>query len=145
MAKLSEVIADPARRKAVVDDGVRVIDQEVADKGGLSGIAIKGAFKVVQGIRPGFIPMALNHLLDDFSRKLDPFWDECQAQGGDARGYFNRRGTDVANALLSITDSRARNAIGPARKTYDALRPKAVEHVVSAMPRLADLVKKHAS
>lgn len=145
MGSLTEVLKDPTKRRAVVDDGVRVIEQEVADKGGLSGMAIKAGFKLVQGVRPGFVPMALHHLLEDFAPKIDPFWAECQAKNEDARSFFVRRSAEISNALLSVTDMRSKGAAGPVKATYDRLRPEAVKHVIAAMPRLADLVKKHAS
>lgn len=145
MGSLVETVKDPAKRKLVVDAGVRLIEAEVADKGGLSGLAIKGAFKLVSGIKPGFVGGTLNHLLDDFSAKVDPFWAECQERREEPRAYFVRRGADISNALLSITDDRARNARGPVRNTYDKLRPEAVKHVTAAMPRLADMVRTHAS
>ncbi len=145
MGSLVDTVKDPAKRKLVVDAGVRMIEAEVADKGGLSGLAIKGAFKLVSGIKPGFVGGTLNHLLDDFSAKVDPFWADCQQKGEDPRGYFVRRGPEIANALLSITDDRAKNARGPVKNTYDKLRPEAVKHVTAAMPRLADMVKTYAS
>lgn len=145
MGSLTEVLKDPSKRRAVVDDGVRVIEQEVGDKGGLSGMAIKGTFKVVQGMRPGFVPMALNHLMEDFAPKIDPFWAECQTNKEDPRTFFVRRGNEIGNALLSVTDMRSRGAAGPVKSAYDKLRPEALKHVVAAMPRLADLVKRHAS
>ena len=144
MASLKDVIADPNKRRAVVDDGVNVIEAEVADKGGLSGMALKGAFKVVKGVRPGFVGQALNALLDEFAGAVDPIWAECIAKGGDTSAAFVAVGPRVAESLLSITDKRARGAAGPVRATYDKLRPEAVKHVVAAMPRLAGLLKKHA-
>lgn len=145
MASLAAVIQDPARRRAVVDDGVTVIEAEVADKSGLSGLAIKGAFGMVQKVKPGFVGGALNHLLDDFAKKIDPIWQAAGAQGGDQAANFQKRGPEVAEALLSITDGRARGASGPVRSTYDKLRPEASKHVQSAMPRLSGLLKRHAS
>lgn len=145
MASLGEVLADPAKRKKVVDDGVVMIESEVADKSGFSGMAIKTAFAMVQKVKPGFVGGTLNHLLDDFAKKVDPFWLDCQTQKADPRAFFTKNGTAIADALLSITDGRARNASGPIRNTYDKLRPEAQKHVVSAMPRLADLLRKHAS
>jgi len=145
MPSLSEVLSDPARRRKVVDDGVTVIEAEVADKGGLSGLAIKGAFGMVQKVKPGFVGGTLNHLLDDFAKKIDPFWTDCQAQKAEPRAFFVKNGTPIANALLSITDDRARHAAGPVRNTYDKLRPQAEKHVVEAMPRLAGLLQRHAS
>lgn len=145
MASLSAIVANPTKRRAVVDEGVAVIEAEVADKSGLSGMAIKTAFAMVKKIKPGFVGGAMNHLLDDFARQVDPFWADCQKSGADARGYFTRNAGAVSEALLKITDERARSASGPARSTYDKLRPEASKHVQAAMPRIADLLKKHAS
>lgn len=145
MGSLTESLKDNNKRRQIVDAGVKVIEQEVADKSGLSGLAIKGAFKVVSSIKPGFVPMALNHLIDEFAVKLDPFWAECQTKGEDPRAFFTRRGGEIANALLSITDARASRGEGPARKAYEKLRPEGVKHVTAAMPRLADLCKQYAS
>ncbi len=144
MASLKDVITDVQKRRNVVDDGVLVIEAEVADKGGLSGMAIKAAYGTVKRIKPGFVGGALNHLLDDFAGKVDPFWAKATTSGGDPVASFVGQGPQVAEALLSITDGRARNASGPVRKTYDQLRPQASKHVQEAMPRLAGLLKKHA-
>lgn len=145
MASLSAVVADPDRRHAVVDDGVNVIEAEVADKGGLSGLAIKAAFGMVKKIRPGFVGQALNALLDDFATAVDPIWADCLGSGGDPVRGFTAQANRVAESLLSITDRRAARAAGPVRSTYERLRPEAVKHTVAAMPRIAGLLKKHAS
>jgi hypothetical protein len=145
MPSLSEVIADPARRRAVIDDATRVLEAEVSDKGGLTGLAIKGGFATVKRLKPDFVPGSLNMLMDDFARQIDPFWERCRTSGADARAFFTREGGAVADALLVITDGKARNVAGPVRAVYDQLRPKAREHVIAAMPRLGDLVRRHAS
>ena len=145
MASLKEVVADPSRRRAVVDDGVTVIEAEVADKGGLSGMAIKAAFGMVKRLRPGFVGQALNHLLDEFAGAVDPIWTECVAKGGDPAAGFTAQGPRVTQALLGITDKRAAGGSGPVKATYEKLRPEAVKHVQVAMPRVAGLLKKHAS
>ena len=49
MPTLTETIADPNKRRAVVDDGVAVIEAEVADKSGLSAGYLN---HVVHGNRP---------------------------------------------------------------------------------------------
>lgn len=145
MPSLSSVLADANRRRAVIDDATRVLEAEVADKGGLSGMAIKAGFATVKRVKPDFVPGSLNMLMDEFSRQIDPFWARCQEQKADARTFFTRDGAAVADALLTITDGKARNVAGPVRAVYDQLRPKAREHVMAAMPRLGDLVKRHAS
>jgi hypothetical protein len=55
VAALSDVVKDPAKRRAVVDDCTALIDAEVGDKRGLTGVAIKTAYMTVKNIKPGFI------------------------------------------------------------------------------------------
>ncbi len=147
MGALTDVIADETRRRAVCDDGVEAIKAEVKSKRGLTGVAVKAGFKAVQGVKPGFIPMALNHLLDDFAAQIDPFYDAWQTDGsGTLRDYFRSNDVKIANALLSITDERGKNAKSrTVAKAYQKLRPQAVNHTAAAMPRVADLVSKHVS
>jgi len=147
MGALTDVIADDARRRAVCDDGVEAIKAEVKSKKGLTGVAVKAGFKAVQGVKPGFVPMALNHLLDDFAAQIDPFYDEWKASGsGTLKAYFTAHDKKIANALLSITDERGKNAKSrTVAKAYQKLRPQAVNHTAAAMPRVADLVSKHVS
>lgn len=146
MAKLAEVVADRSRRQAVLDDCVRLIEAEVADKKGLTGMAVKAAFKSVSKLRPGMVRHSMDALLDDFSYRVDPFWAECQSTGAAPRAFFTQKKREIANALLSITDLRAERADNKVLvKAYKGLRGKAVEHIGDAMPRFADLVQKHAS
>ena len=72
MPSLREIAAQGDKRQTVVDEACKVLDLEVADKSGLTGLAIKGAYKVVQGVKPGFVREVVNHLLDDFLDALDP-------------------------------------------------------------------------
>lgn len=146
MGSLTETVRDPAKRRAVLDDCVVLIDQEVSEKRGLTGIAVKGAFKSVKSLRPGMIRQSMDALLDDFSAQVEPFWQDCQSSGQVPRSYFSRRKVDVANALLSITDQRAKSSKHRVLvKAYKSLRGKAIEHIGTAMPRFGDLVAKHAS
>ena len=146
MGSLVETIKDDAKRRAVVDDCVNLLNAEVSSKRGLSGVAIKAAFKTVKGLRPGMVPMAMNHLLDDFATQIDPIWAECESSGQAPRTFFSSRKSQVANALLSITDERGRKSDHKVLvKAYKSLRPKAIQHIGDAIPRLADLIAKHAS
>ena len=145
MGSLTEAIADRQKRRSIVDDCVTLIDAEVADKRGLGGVAIKAAFKAVKKVRPGMVGMAMDGLLDDFAGQLDTYWAECKTTQEAPRNYFSKRGKDVANSLLGVTDARARqNNNRVLTKAYSSLRPKAIEHICAAMPRFADLLVKHA-
>ena len=145
MPNLTEALTEDSKKSAVVDDCMGLIDAEVADKGGLTGLAIKAGYKAVQGVKPGFVRQAVTDLLPEFSRALDPLYQEAKAQGRGVREHFNANAARVADALLSITDEKAMRAKSAMVKgTYDKLRGSAKKNVEAAVPRLAAMLDKHA-
>ena len=130
----------------MIDDACRVLDQEVADKGGITGIAIKGAYKLVQGIKPGFIHEIVDALLDDFLGALDPIYQEATSKQRPAGAYVRENASRVADALLAVTDRRAKEAKRQVvRSAYEKLRGMAKKQVEGAAPRLGDLIERHAA
>lgn len=146
MASLWEQLGSGDKRAAVVDDAVKVLDQEVADKSGLTGIAIKGAYKVVQGVRPGFVRHMVDALLDDFLNSLDPIYQEALLKGRPPGAYLNENQSRVADALLAVTDRKAEKAESATLKSaYSKLRSMAKKQVEAATPRLSQLLDRHAA
>jgi len=128
-------------RGKVIDDACRVLDEEVADKSGLGGIAVKAAYGLVKGIKPGFIRQAVDHLLDEFLDAMDPFVTEAKSKEMKAGALILSDRSRMANALLAVTDRRLEGAeSGAVRKTYEKLRPAAQKHVEAAAPRVAGLL-----
>jgi hypothetical protein len=146
MSTLTEIMLVPGTRPKVIADCVRLIEEEVDSKGGFSGIAIKGAFMVVKAVKPGFINEAVDHMLDDFVRRLEPFHTEAQQKNEPVGPFLNARAGTVADALLAISDERAARAKNQTlKKAYEKLRPSAKKNVESAVPRLGRLIAKYAS
>jgi hypothetical protein len=145
MTALNEILSRPGVRPQVISDCERVIEEEVSSKG-LAGLPIKAAYKVVKAIKPGFIPEVIDHLLDDFSSRLDPVYQEAMTAKQPVEAYFSARGGQVAEALLGVTDARAQRAKNAVvRSTYERLRPSAKKHVEAAVPRVGRMIAKHAS
>jgi hypothetical protein len=144
MPKLPEILTSPEKKESVIDDCIALIDAEVADKGGISGLALKAGYSVVKGIKPGFIRHVVHDLLPEFAEALDPFYQEATEQNKAPREHFTANSSRVADALLSITDARAKTAKSSVvRSTYEKLRGTAKKNVEQALPRLGDLVAKH--
>lgn len=143
---LSTQIADPQKRRSLVDDAVVVLEGEVKAKGGISGLAIKGAFKLLTGAKPGFVRQVVDHLLDDFLVALDPFYQEAVAAGRAPGALVEERKDASARALLQVADKRVAESSNEAiKRTYAKLRGSAERQVVEAIPAIARLLNRHAS
>jgi hypothetical protein len=143
MPSLPDVLTNPDKKDTVVDACLALIDAEVADKGGLSGLAIKAGYSAVKGVKPGFIRNAVTDLLPEFAKALDPFYQEGTEQKKTAADHFVANSSRVADALLAITDAKAqRSKSGVVKGTYDKLRGTAKKNVEAALPRLGKMVDK---
>lgn len=144
---LSDILLTPAKRPQVVADSQRLLDEEVSNKDGVSGLAVKGAYATVKKVQPGKIQSAVDSLIDGFVTRLNPFWSDFEASGGGTFGdYLVKRGDEVSDALLGVTDERAAaSENGVVKKAYEKLRPNAKKNVTEALPRLGELIQRHAS
>ena len=145
-ATLEEILLAPDTRPQVIDDCYLLIEQEVADQSGVSGAAVKLACKTVNTFLPGHIRYMAESLLPQMVDKLEPYWADFNSSGGTEFGdYLAKRGEEVSQALLSVTDARAAASGRPTViKAYGAVRSHAVKHVQAALPRVGDLVMKYA-
>src|SRR5580693_8935920 len=110
MPSLTEALTGETKKSAVIEDCVTLIDAEVADKGGLTGLAIKAGYKTVQGIKPGFVRQVVTDLLPEFAVALEPIYQEARTSGHTVREHFSSNTARVADALLTITDDKAKRS-----------------------------------
>lgn len=147
MATLVETVLQPEEKRSRVAADCRVlIDNQVRSKGGVSGLAIKGAYKVVKTFKPGFLDTVINGLLDEMVEKLEPHYEAHQAAGG-SQGFGQTlapKSAQVANDLLAVTDEKAEKSTNKTvKKLYARLRPSAQNNVAEAIPALGDLIDSH--
>jgi hypothetical protein len=142
---LREALNDPTKKPSIVSDCVRLVDEEVSSKSGIAGFAIKAGYSAVKGIKPGFIDEVVTKLLPEWADKLDPIWSEGKGTGN-ASSFFVSNKSRVADALLSVTDDKSKNAKSAlVRSTYEKLRGSAKKNVEDAVPRLGQLLQKYAT
>src|SRR3954468_15890082 len=99
---LVEALTDEAKKKDIVRDCCDLIDAEVKDKGGISGLAIKAGYGTVKGIKPGFVEKAVEDLLPEFAKALEPIYADAKSANKPVADFFAANSERVANALLSI-------------------------------------------
>ena len=145
-ATLQEILLTPDAWPHVIADCQKLIQQEVSSKSGVSGTAVKLAYKTANTFASGYLQSMVESLLPAMVAELEPYWEDFNASGASGFGdYLAKRGDEVSEALLSITDERA---AGSGRavivKAYRAVRGSAAKHVTAALPAVGALVQKYA-
>lgn len=141
---LKDGLKDPDKRASVVADCVILIDDQVAAKSGMSGMALKLAYATVKGIKPGYIAASVEWLVPEVFAALDPMWSEG-IQTGDPVSYLIQNRSRTADTLLSITDAKIeKSSNGVVRGAYKKLRGSAKNDVEQAVPGLAKIINNYA-
>jgi hypothetical protein len=145
MVTLHEMLLTPDRMPQVVTDCEELVNGEVAGMSGVSGTAVKLAYKTVRTFDTGHIHYMIDQLLPKMADALQPFWGDFNAAGGGEFGdYLAKRDDEAAEALLAITDERCRNSSRPLIvKAYNTVRGSAAKHVKAALPNVGALVQKY--
>jgi hypothetical protein len=146
-ATLRQILLAPDTRPQVIADCYALIEQEISGKSGISGTAVKLAYKTVNTFMPGHVRHMVESLLPDMVDKLEPYWADFTTSGGSEFGdYLAKHGEEVAQALLSVTDARAKASGRPTIiKAYGSVRGGATKHIQAALPQVGDLVLKYAA
>jgi len=146
-ATLQEILLAPDTRPRVIADCFTLIDEEVSRKSGISGTAVKIAYKTVNTFLPGHVRHMVESMLPQMVDQLEPYWADFSASGGSEFGdYLTKHGEQVSQSLLSVTDARAAASSRPTvTKAYRSVRGSATKHIVAALPQVGDLVMKYAA
>jgi len=141
---LNDALSDEAKRASIIEDICRLVDDEVGKQRGISGVAVKAGYRLVQGIKPGFVRNVVQTLLPEFAAALEPIRAKAVAQGQSVSGYFGTHQTEIAEALLTVTDTRAQKSEhGSVKGAYGKLRGSARKNVESAVPHLGLIIEKY--
>jgi hypothetical protein len=140
---IANVVTDQNVQASLVEDCVKLIDEQVAAKNGISGMALKAAYGVVKGVEPGYISNAVQRLLPSILNALDPMWAEG-VQAGDPVQYLTEQRSRTADMVLSITDAKIeRSKNGAVRASYGQFRKSVKGDVENAVPGLAKILGTH--
>src|SRR5215469_10562865 len=145
-ATLEQMLLAPEVQPRVVAHCMALVEQELAGKSGVSGAAVKVAYKAVTAFAPGYYKETIEIMLPEMADKLQPFWADFQASGGGEFGdYLSKRNDEVGAAMLMVTDHMAEVSKRPVIiKAYGAVRGGAGKHIEAALPSLGAMIQKYA-
>ena len=141
---LNDVLNDEAKRASITEDVCHLVDEQVGNQRGISGVAVKAGYKLVQGVKPGFVRNVVEALLPEFAAALEPFREQAVTQGQSVASYFGAHSQEVAEALLTVTDGRAQaSKHGSVKGAYGKLRGSARKNVERAVPGLGKIIQTY--
>ncbi len=145
-SNLPDILLVDGAQAQIAADCQALVGQELATKSGMSAAALKVAYKAVTAFAPGYYQSTVESMVPNLMKQLQPFWADFQASGGGQFGdYLVKRGDEVAEAMLTVTDDMAQGSERPAVvKAYNAVRGGAAKHIEAALPAVGALVEKHA-
>lgn len=139
LKNLNEFVFD---RDLVIRQCVEASDRVVARQSGAYGFAVRAAYSMTKGLAPNMVHTLVDGLLEDFLDALTPFYHEALRTNVPIGRYMVINKLRIADALLSITDSRERQEQGGFLKNgYRKLRPAALERLAEAAPELGELLE----
>jgi hypothetical protein len=145
LATLHELLLTPENGPRLVADTQALVDSEISSKG-ITAAPLKAAYKAVTAFAPGYLQESITAMLPGMVHQLEPYWADFQASGSaDFGDYLAKRGDEVAQSLLVVTDDMAANS-GRATvvKAYQLVRGSAGKNIEAALPALGTMVQKYA-
>ena len=145
MATLQELLLTPEKAPHLIADTQALVDGEIASKG-ITAAPLKGAYKAVKSFAPGYYQEAVSNMLPGMVYQLEPYWADFTTSGGaDFGDYLSKRGDEVSESLLAVTDDMAsKSGRAAVVKTYQMVRGSASKNIEAALPALGALVQKYA-
>jgi hypothetical protein len=144
LATLQELLLTRENGPHLIADTQALVESEISSKG-ITAAPLKAAFKVVTAFAPGYYQEAITSMLPGMVYQLDPYWADFKASGGaDFGDYLAKRGPEVTEALLAVTDDMAeKSGRAAVVKAYRMVRGGAAKNVEPALPALGAMVQKY--
>ncbi|MCW2891387.1 MAG: hypothetical protein JWO75_876 [Actinomycetia bacterium] len=145
MATLQELLLAPENAQHLIADTQALVDGEIASKG-ITSAPLKAAYKAVKSFAPGYYQEVISVMLPGMVPQLEPYWADFTTSGGaDFGDYLAKRGDEVSESLLAVTDTMAAESGRVAVvKAYQLVRGGASKNIEAALPALGAMVQKYA-
>ena len=145
MATLQDLLLTRENGPHLIADTQALVDGELASKG-ITATPLKAAYKAVNAFAPGYYQEAITAILPGVVYQLEPYWADFKTSGSASFGdYLAKRGPEVCESLLAVTDDMAQKSGRAAIvKAYQLVRGGASKNIEPALPALGALVQKYA-
>lgn len=138
--ELSEQIKPQEIQSNIATDCAKLMEDQVSQKKGITGLAFKAVYGALKGVSPDYIKEAIERLLPPVSIALDPLWNQG-LEMGDPLKYLVENNSNTADVILSVTDAKIEKSQNKIVKiAYNKVRPSVKGEVAEAIPGLTQIL-----
>lgn len=145
MKSLSDILLAPEKKDAAIADLARLLEGALANRGGLTGMALKTGLAMLKSGRPDVLERGAARMLPEFAAQLQPLFERFQKEGGsDFTGFLKKNSGETATVLARTIDqlmSTSQNAT--AKSLYAKFRGGADKDIAAMVPEVGRLVQKY--
>ncbi len=145
MKSLSDILLAPEKKDAAVSDLARLLEGALANRGGLTGMALKTGLAMLKSGKPDVLERGATRMLPEFAAQLQPLFERFQKEGGtDFAGFLKKNGTEAATVLARTIDQlMATSQNATAKSLYTKFRGGADKDIAAMVPEVGRLVQKY--
>lgn len=137
MGRLKDALLGPEQRARTVRQCVEFVHAEVARRGRV----VQLAYKALLALDPDFTAKAVGELIGPALDAVEPLYERGIARTTDRHQALAAEAGPIADALLSVTDARAKRIRAPlVARIYRRLRPRARSEIIDSLPRALPLL-----
>lgn len=143
MKTLNEILWSPFQRETFAADLARLVEAQVASRGGLRGMGLKTGLALLKSAKPDLLDGALRRNAPQFIAALQPLYETfLNGPDRDFAVFLQKHAAEARDALLGVADVRAAASRNAALKAaYGRLRGAAESEIEAAVPALGRLIR----
>lgn len=139
------IVLSSSAQQAVVVELATALEQHLAGKRGISGMAMKLGFNTLRAARPDVAQRAVRSLLPEVLSVIAPLHADYQGrEDGDIRRFLAAHSRECGAQILARLDARlAASSNTTARGLYQRFRSSAGDELQALLPTLGTVLARH--
>lgn len=145
MKSLSDILLAPEKKDAAIADLAQLLESAMANRGGLSGMAMKTGLSMLKAAKPDIMQRGATRMLPEFARSLQPLFDRFQQQGGgDFSAFLVKHSSEAAQIIAQSADQlMATSQNATAKSLFGKFRSGADKDIAAMVPAVGRLIQKY--
>lgn len=147
MKSLTDILLAPQRKDAAIADLAQLLEGALANRGGISGMAIKTGVSMLKAAKPDVLQRGAARMLPQFAAALQPLFERFQASGGgDFSAFLKQHSAEATKVLATAADQlMATSQNATAKSLYEKFRGGAEKDIAAMVPKVGQLIQQYTA